>query len=191
MRHLLISGRPAWSWACFDTRACTSVGGTCVKNINLPLNRAVPGSKCTCSPTIWSCTGSSSGAARIAIPKNPWHYPEPLRNKLIKKFDRLYGMFTVDGYISVCVNVQHCVNVKCQEWVQTHSMHLYLRFHWRNVKLWRWRWRKRQVWTYLYWRTWVLTKAYQCNTRYNCLPENSKSPKVQKAFFSPSYLYLI
>ena len=57
------------------------------------------------------------------------------------------GMFTPD--VCVCVNV----NVKRQEWVQTHSVRLCLRFHWCNVKLWRWRWRKRrrkrQVWTYL------------------------------------------
>ena len=58
-------------------------------------------------------------------------------------------MFTPDVCVCVCVNV----NVKRQEWVQTHSVHLCLRFHWCNVKLWRWRWckctRKRRVWTYL------------------------------------------
>ena len=59
------------------------------------------------------------------------------------------GMFSLDVCVCVCVNVQHCVNVKHQEWVQTHSVHLCLRFHWCNVKLWQWRWRKRkwQVWT--------------------------------------------
>ena len=35
------------------------------------------------------------------------------------------GLFTLD----VCVNVQHYVNVKRQEWVQTHSVPLCLHFH--------------------------------------------------------------
>ena len=37
------------------------------------------------------------------------------------------GMFTLD--VCVCINVQHCINVKRQEWVQTHSVRLCLRFY--------------------------------------------------------------
>ena len=46
-------------------------------------------------------------------------------------------VFTLD--VCVCINVtvklKHCVNVKCQEWVQIHSVCFCLGFHLCNVRL--------------------------------------------------------